>query len=365
MKLEEAFDRVVVINLSFKTERRERLERHLEEVGIADPTKIKWERAVCGDFTPPPAWWGAGNGAWGCLMSHLRVGQDAVHDNVSSYCVLEDDVIFHPKAPEMLDCFMRELPRDWGQVYLGGQFLHREPERITPWVMRPYNVNRTHAFALSRNTISRYLQHIMHAPDYFEVRAYSSGGITVDQNCFHIDHQLGRAHERRDWNTYVPTWWLAGQEGGSSNIAAQASQQASEARPGIRGIQRNRTEYPDDPCQRPVWSQQQTGRRGSERHSVKRAQSHKGASERQKSFQKDGARCVYRFFPSLENARDIPRKTFLGGRRSCKNIRPKGALPRHNVACLHPLSCFIDREKAGGTLERVSVVSDHFAGCPF
>ena len=110
MKLEEAFERVVVINLPFKADRRRRLEDDLYRSQIADPNKLRWERAICGDWTPPPGWWGAGNGAWGCLMSHVRIAQDAIHDGVASYCVLEDDVVFHPRSADMLEGFMRELP---------------------------------------------------------------------------------------------------------------------------------------------------------------------------------------------------------------------------------------------------------------
>jgi hypothetical protein len=223
VKLEAVFERVVVINLPFKADRRRRLERHFAQREIVNPRKVLWERAICGDWTPPPAWWGAGHGAWGCLMSHVRVAQDAAHDKLASYCVLEDDVVFHPRANEMLECFVRELPPDWGQVYLGGQFLHQEPQRISQWVMQPFNVNRTHAFALSSDTVSQFLQHVMHAPDYFSIRADEEGTMAFDQNCFHIDHQLGRAHEIGKWKTYAPIWWLVGQEGGSSSISGRTN----------------------------------------------------------------------------------------------------------------------------------------------
>ena len=225
MKLEEAFERVIVINLPFRDRRRSRLEANLEISQIAKPAALTWERGVCGDLTPPPTWWGAGNGAWGCLMSHLRIAQDAAHDKVASYCVLEDDVVFHPRAAEMLEHFMKNLPADWGQAYLGGQFLHRQPERVNDWVVRPYNVNRTHAFALAKNTIPRYLQHIMNAPDYFELLKGDDGATSLTHNHFHIDHQLGRAHERQEWNTYAPIWWIAGQEDGPSTISGRVNPQ--------------------------------------------------------------------------------------------------------------------------------------------
>lgn len=221
MRIDEAFERVFVINLPFKVARRERLERHMELVGIADPRNISWVRGICGDCAPSPAWWGAGNGAWGCLVSHVRIAHDAVHDSLASYCVLEDDVLFHPRAPEMLELFINEVPDDWGQLYLGGQFLHQEPVSITPWVVGPYNVNRTHAFALSKRTIPTFLQHVLHAPDYFDVQLTSESRTVITPNAFHIDHQLGRAHERQDWNVYAPSWWIAGQNEGSSNISGK------------------------------------------------------------------------------------------------------------------------------------------------
>lgn len=223
MHLNDLFERVYVINLPFKADRQERLIRHFDEVDIVKSRHVRWERAICGDWTPAPPWWGAGNGAWGCLMSHVRIAQDAVHDSVASYCVLEDDVVFHPKASEMLSCVAKELPANWDQFYLGGQFLHRRPAQVSPWIVNPYNVNRTHAFALSKDVIPRFLQHVMHAPDYFDVKVGESGQTSLEHNHFHIDHQIGRAHERNDWNTYAPTWWLAGQEAGSSNISGRVT----------------------------------------------------------------------------------------------------------------------------------------------
>lgn len=223
MTLDEAFERVYVINLPFKVARREKLEQNLKTTGIVDPKKVFWERGVYGDWAPAPSWWGAGNGAWGCLMSHVRIAQDAAQDAVASYCVLEDDVVFHHRAQEMLDEFMTEVPDDWGQIYLGGQFLHQKPEPVSPWVVRPYNVNRTHAFALRKPAIPRFLQHVMHAPDYLNICDTSEECLSYTPNNYHIDHQLGRAHERRDWNVYAPTWWLAGQDEGPSSISGKTN----------------------------------------------------------------------------------------------------------------------------------------------
>ena len=72
-------------------------------------------------------------------------------------------------------------------------------------------VNRTHAFLLRRKAFAAFQRHILHAPDY------------IAHPGWHIDHQLGTAHERRDWNVYCPAWWLAGQEAGNSNISGRSN----------------------------------------------------------------------------------------------------------------------------------------------
>ena len=128
--------------------------------------------------------------------------------------MLEDDVVWQERAGEMLAEFMPQVPKDWDQIYLGGQHL-REPvdqggvnPAATVRVLRAWNVNRTHAFALQKKAIARVHQHIWHAPDYIS----KEGG-------WHIDHQLGIAHERGDWSVYAPSWWLAGQDEDRSNIS--------------------------------------------------------------------------------------------------------------------------------------------------
>ncbi len=225
MKLTDKFERVVVINLPFKGDRKQKLKKNLEKTGIADLKAVEWERAIYGEWAPAPAWWGAGNGGWGCFMSHLRVAQNAAHDKVDSYCVLEDDVVFHEQASTVLGHFADELPKDWGQVYLGGQYLNREPEVVSPWVLRPFNVNRTHAFALHKDTYAPFLEHITDFPFFMNPERNGRGMPILSPRDFHIDHRLGDAHEKRLWNTYSPVWWIAGQAEGVSEINKGVNEQ--------------------------------------------------------------------------------------------------------------------------------------------
>ena len=224
MQLTEAFERVYILNLPFKEDRRQRLSAHLDALGLVDWPGVKWQRAVCGDWCPPPAFWGAGNGAWGCLLSHAMILIDAIHDGLESYLVLEDDVCFVPQAADLLAEFMAAVPADWGQIYLGGQHLHKAPTLVAPGVVRPHNINRTHAFAARKPHFARILQHILHYPDYMKPKFTDAGlAIKLESNRWHVDHQLGRAHEAGHWPVYCPEWWIAGQEAGPSNISGKTN----------------------------------------------------------------------------------------------------------------------------------------------
>lgn len=210
MTLTDAFDRVFVLNLAHRPDRLKRVLQHLQDMGLLGgaPSVIEVVPAVSGDLLPPPKWWGAGNGAWGCLLSHTRVIQRAMTEELRNWLVLEDDVVFHPRAADHLEAVMEALPPDWGQLYLGGQHL-KDPVVHNELLYRGANINRTHAFAMTARVAAKIHAHVWHAPDYIERKGW------------HIDHQLGLAHDRNEWPVYAAKWWLAGQDAGSSNISGR------------------------------------------------------------------------------------------------------------------------------------------------
>lgn len=208
MNLDEAFERIYIISMDNQQERKQSLLRQLNELGVYEP-KIKVFRAVNGDATGIPAWWRSGGGAWGCLMSHAGVIQDAVKDKLENYLVLEDDAILCSRFDELFESFFRKVPENWQQLYLGGQNL-LQPTKINSAVLEPKDMNRTHAYALSKSAYKLVHGHILHAPDYIE--AYNKGWFP------HIDHQLGSAHRRGDWKTYSPVVNLIGQKENQSFI---------------------------------------------------------------------------------------------------------------------------------------------------
>lgn len=230
MNLKDYFGKAYVLNLDCCPERWDKFQETAAEAGITGFERV---RAVHGDSCPHPAFWRAGNGAWGCLMSHLRVLQDALMDNLDSFVVFEDDACFSKDFATRLPKVMKELSKhEWHQFYLGGQHLYKEA--CPPWpldkrglLLRCKNVNRTHAYAVNRRFMAQLQQHIMHMPDYiashetWESTNEETKEVSTHEKFFHVDHQMGTIHERLQHLIVAADPWLCGQGANSSNINGQ------------------------------------------------------------------------------------------------------------------------------------------------
>lgn len=231
IKLTDYFDRVFVMNLDCCPERWDNFEEVAAKAGISGYQRF---RAIHGDTCQHPAWWRAGNGAWGCLMSHLRIAQDAMMDGLENYLVLEDDVVFSSDFKKRFPKVMKTLEgEEWDQFYLGGQHLYVETSPPWPWregIVRCRNVNRTHAFAVNKRFMCQFSQHIMHAPDYMASHktweSTDEQGVVHHHEAFsHIDHQLGHLHDRRQHVIIAANPWLCGQGPNRSNINGQVQEE--------------------------------------------------------------------------------------------------------------------------------------------
>jgi hypothetical protein len=200
----QVFDAVYCLNLDRRPDRWERFQNEIPADWPFRP--VERVAAVDGKLAPPPDWWTQGRGAWGCYRSHLRCIEHALNAGMESILLLEDDAKFCDGFAEKAQAFFAALPDDWGMLYLGGQHLlvnHHPPKRINDLVFQPYNVNRTHAFALRGAMLAKVYKHLNR----------------IDwQKGHHIDHHLGRLHQRREDPIYCPPEWLVGQDEGRSNI---------------------------------------------------------------------------------------------------------------------------------------------------
>src|SRR3954451_18086479 len=83
--LKAVFRHIVCINLDRRPDRWRRVRRHLDEHGFGSVLRFP---AVDGRDHRPPIGWRYSDGAYGCLMSHVRVVRAAVERGWSDVLVL-------------------------------------------------------------------------------------------------------------------------------------------------------------------------------------------------------------------------------------------------------------------------------------
>jgi GR25 family glycosyltransferase involved in LPS biosynthesis len=193
-ELSETFDHVVVVNL---TRRPERIERFWTLLGDWPFKKPKRFEAVDGQAVGTPAGWDKGPGAWGCLLSHRQILNQAIRDGVRSLLVLEDDAFPVENFAVLAAEFLRNVPQDWDGLMLGAEHLQK-PQPIRAGVARCVASNRTHAYAVRGR--------------FMDVLSQFWESTTND----HCDIVLSSL--MRHFNVYTPDPLLIGQDCGHSDV---------------------------------------------------------------------------------------------------------------------------------------------------
>jgi len=188
------FERVVCISLD---KRPDRWERFLKDLPADWPFKQPERfQAIDGAKCPPPDWWRQGGGPWGCYRSHLRILEECLSAGTQSVLILEEDAQCEPDFARRFAEFWQAVPNDWGMAYLGGQLLNassRPPDKINDRVARPWNVNRTHAYAVHRRAMPKLYQYLC--------------GVEWKAK-HHVDHYYGALHASGKVPVYCPMEWL-------------------------------------------------------------------------------------------------------------------------------------------------------------
>ncbi len=229
--MHDFFKKVYVISLDNDEgrRRREMLERHLEEIRwpFARP---EYFNAVLGNAVGFPWWWKLGGGPWGCFRSHLAIIEKSLSAGDWPILILEDDVIFRDDFSARAKDYLENLPDDWGMAYFGGQHLkqhQKKPLRVNEFVYTPFNVNRTHAYALhGREFMQRVYRWLLEVPAHNqqELSRYPTRWRMFDQSNeggHHIDHRYGAMIENDSTGIYTPHTWLAGQREGKSDVCGK------------------------------------------------------------------------------------------------------------------------------------------------
>lgn len=200
------YDRIAVISLPEREDRRTRLIKNLRSCGLAEPEDLTWVDAVDGRKENIPAWHQQGPGAWGCRFSQRNAVAQAQRDGLQNVLILEDDAVFHPRAAEMLDRIKNHLPDDWDQFFLGGQHMSDPRKTQSPLIDQGTSITRTHAYAVHQRIFDDFITRV------------SDDSVYQKNNRWHVDHHFSHLHEIGQWKAYSPSLWFAGQADGASDI---------------------------------------------------------------------------------------------------------------------------------------------------
>jgi len=191
------FEKVFVINLKHRTDRREQVKKELKKANITEyeffdaikPTiedVNKWNPQYLHKFMNRPNY---RIGCLGCLLSHKGVIEKCIKENINSVLILEDDVTFL-KDLETLNSYIDQLKSDFGMLYLSGTHIltiSKETENI-------YNIQKTfttNSYIIRRSAMKEFLKHIN---GYLkEVDVFYTQFIQSRFKCYvtvpHITHQ--------------------------------------------------------------------------------------------------------------------------------------------------------------------------------
>lgn len=207
MKLSQ-INKAFVISLKGRKDRREMFFTNVKKAGLLFDV-IEFT-AVDGLKCSPASWFTAGPGAWGCYRSHLQILENSLSEGLDNYLVFEDDAEFVEGFADKFSAALELLPDDWDMLYIGGQHWrteHGKPVCVNEKILKAFNVNRTHAYMISRRGMPVIYRHLNNISGW-------AGG-------HHIDHHLGVLHESGIINVYATEPWLVGQAAGQSDICGQ------------------------------------------------------------------------------------------------------------------------------------------------
>jgi Mrp family chromosome partitioning ATPase/uncharacterized protein involved in exopolysaccharide biosynthesis len=201
-----AFDRICIVNLPEREDRRREVTRELARQGIdVDGRQVRFVEAIrpdaAGDFPSI--------GARGCYLSHLKTLKQAQADGVRRLLVLEDDAMFTPAMREAAPLAETILGGGWQLAYPG----HVEPSLPGPlrWERTDAPLVCAHCYAVQGSALPLVI-------DYLEACLARPAGHP-DGGAMHYDGALTMLRQARpDLVTLIASRSLASQRSSRSDI---------------------------------------------------------------------------------------------------------------------------------------------------
>ncbi len=162
----ELFDRIYIVNLPERTDRRREMEDQLVKVGLGGHPRVMFFPAI----RPNAAGEFPSIGARGCFSSHLAILQDAAQQGLQRILIPEDDLDFSRDFNARIGALCARLQQsDWGVFYGGYELLQplAGPDAEIQSMAAEAAVRTTHFVAFQAPVMERaaaYLQAMLARP---------------------------------------------------------------------------------------------------------------------------------------------------------------------------------------------------------
>lgn len=186
-------DKVFVINLEHRGDRRVQIKKELSRIGIENyeifpaikPTVEMIQSWNPKFLDPMPQWFLSRGGdhtkyrigSLGCMMSHMKIMELCIERNYENVLILEDDTLFqddHTKGRQWEDLWKlvaQELDEHpaYGLVYLAGNHRGARCTTVSKNVMKVNGTLTTGSYIVSRDVMNYIVQNIPHYPREIDV----------------------------------------------------------------------------------------------------------------------------------------------------------------------------------------------------
>lgn len=165
MSIFDAFERIYIINLPTRPDRRRAVLADLAGASLAaDDPRLR----IFPGIRPADAGNFPSLGARGCYMSHLGILREATADGLGNVLILEDDLALEPAArlpqPQLLDALRQG---EWDFAYPGHVEPCADPAAPPAWQVTRSPLVCAHFYALNRRVMASllgYLEDCMERP---------------------------------------------------------------------------------------------------------------------------------------------------------------------------------------------------------
>jgi len=158
MKLIDQFDRVYIVNLPERSDRRREIEAELGRFGLSvDGETIRYWTAT----RPNDAGLFPSIGSRGCFLSHLSILSDAIDNELDKILVMEDDLAIDERFVQDQPAMCGTLREgNWHFAYLGHIEAMRDDGSGPAWQTGRQPLATTHFYALNRPVMRALHEHL-------------------------------------------------------------------------------------------------------------------------------------------------------------------------------------------------------------